>query len=221
MRSTKKQKMKLLEIKEEAKYCKVCFKKIKRNSLYSITNKDIFVCTDCLERLKPHFRSFKIANIPGMSIFDYDESIQSFLFQLKGCYDYELSIIFLERYRKELWLMYHDFVLIPAPSAKEDDEKRQFNHVLEIFNKLGIQIQQIIYKTEKYKQSDHSANERRNVSKVLKIDENACIKNKKVLLVDDVFTTGSTLKAMVNLVKPLKPKKIKILVMSKTRFKEQ
>ena len=40
---------------------------------------------------------------------------------------------------------------------------------------------------------------------------------KKVLIVDDVFTTGSTVNAMIDLIKPKNPKKIKILVMSKTR----
>ena len=202
-------------------YCKICFNKIKPNDIYSIINKDIFVCSECFERLKPHFGKFELDNVHGIAIFDYDENIQSFLYQLKGCHDFELSTIFLERYKKELRLMYNDYVLIPAPSSKEDDEEREFNHVIEIFNKTGLYILPCIRKTIKYKQSDHSAKDRQNIEKILEIEEKARIKNKKILLVDDVLTTGSTLKAMIRLVRKFEPKKIKILVMSKTRFKQQ
>ena len=43
--------------------------------------------------------------------------------------------------------------------------------------------------------------------------------NKKVLIVDDVCTTGSTIKAMIKLLNSKKPKQIKVLVLSHTKEK--
>lgn len=38
------------------------------------------------------------------------------------------------------------------------------------------------------------------------------------MIVDDVITTGTTILSAINLINELKPKKIKILTMSKTEF---
>ena len=40
----------------------------------------------------------------------------------------------------------------------------------------------------------------------------------KILIVDDVITTGATLRASINLIKSLKPKTIEILTMAKREF---
>ena len=51
------------------------------------------------------------------------------------------------------------------------------------------------------------------------IDKRFLKKGEKVLIVDDVMTTGSTLKAMVSLIQKGHPKCIKLLVMSKRELK--
>lgn len=112
------------------------------------------------------------------------------------------------------------YVLIPAPSSKADDEKREFNHVVEIYKCLKLPILQIIHKKMTYKQSDHSFKERAKIADVLEIDKNVSLYGKKILIVDDVFTSGSTVKAMIDLVKTKRPKAIKVLVLSKTQHEE-
>ena len=42
---------------------------------------------------------------------------------------------------------------------------------------------------------------------------------KKVLVVDDVFTTGSSVRAVIDLIKQGKPKKIAVLVVAKNAEK--
>ena len=41
------------------------------------------------------------------------------------------------------------------------------------------------------------------------------------LLVDDIYTTGNTMEAMIELIRPYKPRKIKVLVMAKTKFHQE
>ena len=47
------------------------------------------------------------------------------------------------------------------------------------------------------------------------------VKNKKVLLVDDIHTTGSTIQACIDLIQPGHPKDIKVLVVAKTKDDKQ
>ena len=141
------------------------------------------------------------------------------LFQFKGCFDYELAPLFLERVKFLLRIKYQNYVLVPAPSTDEANKKRGFNHVVEIFKSLKLKMLPIIHKTKSHKQSDHTAKGRRDITHVLSIDKNVNLKDKKILLVDDIMTTGSTLFSCVELLKKLHPKKIEILVIAKTKKK--
>lgn len=201
-------------------YCKICFNKIAENDIYYFFNKDFCLCKNCMDNLKPKFKNFRIEDCFGLSIFEYDENIKDLLFKLKGCFDIEMATVFLERYKKEFGWLYGNYICIPAPSSEEDDRRRQFNHVIEIFKEMGIPILPCIKKITKHKQSDQSFEQRKEILKYLKIDGKPPIKNKKILIIDDVLTTGSTIKAMISLIKPFKPKKIKVLVMSRTIYKD-
>lgn len=174
------------------------------------------ICHRCFLKFKPKLTKFYIGNILGYYIYNYDEQIQNVLYQFKGCFDYELSGVFLDYFRHYLHLKYLGYVLVPAPSSKEADEERGFNHVIEMFKCLKLPINPCIHKTTNIKQSDLSAKEREQIKDYLVIDD-VDFSNKKVLIVDDVFTTGSTIRAMINLVESKKPKRIKVLVMSKTK----
>lgn len=178
-------------------------------------------CPTCLHELRPKFTSFKVDGYKALAVYDYNDRIKSLLYQFKGCFDYELSDIFIYKYRKELRLLYDGYVMVPIPSYKEDDEIRQFNHVNEMFKYINLPMRHLLIKTEKVKQADLSSEERQNINRYLALSDNESLKNKKVLIVDDVFTTGSTVRAAINLLKTLGPKKIEILVMSKSIFIEQ
>ena len=205
-----------MKLEKITRVCKLCFKDIKENNLTYLINPNFSLCSSCYERLRPKFTSFMIGKYKGIAIYEYDEDIRAMLYQLKGCYDYELRHIFLERYVIENRLIYHNYYVIPIPSYIKDDETRGFNHVEEIFSSLKLKVLKIIEKTDHFKQADHNKEQRAEISKHLKIIGNPDLTNKKVLLVDDVYSTGSTMKAAISLVEKLHPKKIRILVMSKT-----
>ena len=85
-----------------------------------------------------------------------------------------------------------------------------------MFKPLKLPIVRAIIKTKPFKQSDQTLEKRKNIENILELKEPKGIKGEKILLVDDVYTTGSTLKKCVKLLQTLNPKKIEILVMSKT-----
>lgn len=205
--------MKLLP---QTKICKVCFKEIKHFSLNSLIKPNYSLCDECYEKLFPKWQKFKISNIDCYSIYEYVDDLKSLIYQYKGCFDVELKEIFLDRYNYEIRAFFHGYTVIPAPSNEKDDQIREFNHVEEAFKCLNLPMIKAIYKSEEFKQSDKNSKERSEVYKYLKLKNDINLKGKKLLLVDDICTTGSTLKACISLLKSQKPKVIKVLVLCKT-----
>jgi len=121
----------------------------------------------------------------------------------------------LEYFRTLLNYKFNGYTMIPAPSFKDSDEERGFNHVVEIFKMLRLKMLTCIHKTKPIKQADLTTKEREKIGDVLTIDD-IDLSRKKILLVDDVFTTGSTIKSMIKLCKEKGAKKVKALLMSKT-----
>lgn len=199
--------------------CKICFKKLEIADFYEVFNGDSYVCKLCLQKLVPKFIKFEVEAIDGLAIYEYDDNIKAILYQLKGCYDIELAPVFFNRMKKELHLMYRGYTMIPAPSYYKDDERREFKHVEEIFKCINLPIIYAVEKISYFKQAEHTRKERGHIWQHLRLVKPEAITGKKILIVDDVSTTGATLKALVRLVKSAKPKRIKILVMSKRVIK--
>ena len=200
--------------------CLICFKKVNITDFCRLFNAEIPICQACQTEMEPKFINFSVDGHKATSIYDYNPFIRKLIYQYKGCYDYELHKVFLDRYAKEIKLRYFDYVVIPIPSYKNEDEERGFNHVVETFKSLGINMLNIIEKTEKHKQAVSTFNQRKEVYKFLELNSHPDLSKKKVLIVDDVYTTGSTMKAAIHLVEKLNPKKIDVLVVAKTRGKQ-
>ncbi len=197
-------------------FCKFCFKPLNQNSFTYLFRDDIHLCNKCYRAFNPWFKHFKTDDVPGYILYEYSETFASMLFQFKGCFDIELAPLFLERVLLRLKLLYPGYVLVPAPSTKESDEKRGFNHVQEIFKYLKKPIVPCIVKTKEVKQSSQGS-KRKEIARYFDIVKGERLSGKKVLIVDDVRTSGSTLKAMIKLIRKHNPRKIKILVLSATK----
>lgn len=207
--------------KKQTIACRACFNEIKIDSFHSLFNLKTYVCSKCLKEMNPYFKNFKVDGINALALYRYHNLIKEKIYLLKGCNDIELAPIFLTPYKFELETKYRGFIMIPAPSFEEDNIKRGFNHVEEIFKNLNLKVVKAISKIDKVKQSDLNFSERRKIKNHYKIDENIDLKNKKILIVDDICTTGSTLKSMISLIKIKEPKKIEILVIAKRDFSQK
>ena len=207
--------MQFLQSETRTDICKICFKPIEQTTFHSLIFKNPTICHDCLLKFGPVLRTFRIDGVECFHIYFYNEKVQEILYQFKGCNDYELRNTFLEYYLTCLNYKFKNYEIIPAPSSVKSDKERGFNHVEEIFRNLNLKMNKCIHKTKQVKQADLTTKERKKIGQYLTVD-NVDLKHKKVLLVDDVYTTGSTIKSMIKLVKERGAKKIKVLLMSKT-----
>ena len=182
---------------------------------------DLPLCDKCLSELNPYFKHFEIEGIKALAIYRYEDKIKKLIFQFKGCKDYELKDTFIAPYKVELLMRFHNYSLVPLPSSQESDLERGFNHVEEIFKALNLPMLKVLYKKVKHKQSDGHFKDRVNVDKVIGIKDGECLRNRKILIVDDVCTTGSSIRCAIKLVKEYEPKDIKILVVSKRDFTDE
>ena len=202
------------------KYCKICFKEIKIDDICHILDKDICLCSKCLNEFNPKFIRFKVDGYKAISIYEYTPFIKNLVYTYKGCFDYELNEVFLNPFFKEIKFRYKGYKIIPAPSYFKDDEKRGFNHVVEVFKNLGLEILPIVVKTARHKQAENNSKNRKDVRKFLALKSHVSLEKEKVLIVDDIYTTGATMKSVINLVEKLNPKEIRVLVLAKTRDKD-
>lgn len=157
-----------------------------------------------------------IGKYRATALYYYDSTIRTYLYQFKGCFDYELYPVFLNFIADYYHIHYHGYVIIPVPSYSGDDEIRGFNHVEWIFSLLKIKMMKVLIKTEHHKQANVSIKERKDIVKYMKVKDNIDLTGQKVLVVDDVYTTGNTMKTCIKLIEDLHPKKIEVLVLSMT-----
>ena len=203
------------------RFCKICHRKIEQNSLYELIFTAKSICLRCFYNLKPNYVHFKDHGTKVLVLYPYEQNFQSLLFQYKGCGDIELSGTFLERVSPLLKLRYRGYVLVPAPSHVSHVEKRGFDHVPLIFQGLGKGVVPLLEKTADRKQSSQNKTERTKIAAYLKLNRRADLRGKKLLFVDDVYTTGSTLRACVKLLWALHPKTVEALVLARVPKKEK
>lgn len=155
------------------------------------------------------------------SIYDYDDYIQTNLNLLKRCYDYEIRRLFLHPFENELSLYFKGYTLVAVPSFIEDDKKRGFNHVEAIFSSLSLKFVNVLEKIQNTKFRDHETTKAEDTKYVLQVNNVSKLEGKNVLLVDDVYVTGTTIKTCIDLIKQCDPKTIKVLVIAKSKDAKQ
>ncbi len=193
--------------------CLVCFSEIHYNGILSFILKPK-ICHKCFLKLnrKPkvkHIDDFKV-----YSLFPYEKDVVSLIYQLKGCYDYALAPVFLSYDWFILKIIFHNYIIVPVPSYLEKDKERRFNHVEAIFSLLGLPIEKILYKEKDYKQSSLNKENRKKAVMNIKLKCKKDLSSKRFLLVDDIVTTGYTLKRCMSLLETLNPKNIKVVTIA-------
>ena len=158
------------------------------------------LCDECRRSLKTRKRTIKLQNLKITSFHLYDETMSDCLIQYKECMDEALKDIFLFEVKDWIHFHYRNCVFLCAPSSSSALERRGFQHVAQMFSSCGIEIIDCFRKKEEFSQKRASMTQRSSIKELLEVDVNQIPKNKRLILIDDTVTTGSTLLALQKLV---------------------
>ncbi len=112
--------------------------------------------------------------------------------------------------------------IIPVPISKKRMKERGYNQSLLIARKLSEDVKislqaNCLLKTRNIIEQSKLNKEQRkdNIQNVYELQNGEILNNKKILLIDDIYTTGSTANECAKILQQAKPEKIDVLVVAK------
>ncbi len=203
-----------------------------------ITGEQCIICSRPFSKLDPKFRKKDLCNdcynweqnpewqgllTQNISIFHYNDFLKELLAQFKFRGDHELVKIFAEPIQtkfKQTFDQKNSPILIPVPLSSERQYERGFNQALSLANLIEKQpIEEILERSHTEKQSKKKRSERLLADSPfhLKPDTNPKhYKNKNLLIIDDIYTTGTTLRQIAKVLQSLSPNSIKSLTLARS-----
>lgn len=158
-------------------------------------------------------------------MFKYEGMIRSIILQYKfqdKSYLYKTIVNFLLKNEKLFEIIKTYDTIVPVPISKKRKKTRGYNQsyliAREIADKAGIKINnKCLFKTKNIiEQSKLNKEERtNNIKGVYELKNSYGLENKKILLIDDIYTTGSTVNECCRILKEAKLKEIDVLVIAK------
>lgn len=171
----------------KTKRCRICGKPVEDSEVY---------CDDC-QKIRHHYQE-------GMGVFLYDDVMRETMSYLKYKHRKEygrvLGELVYEEAREKI-RFWNPQAIVPVPMHKSKMEKRGYNQAEEIARPIaelsGVPLRtDLLFRREKTAaMKDLSAMERReNMKNAFATADDIAIP-KRILLVDDIYTTGATMDA--------------------------
>lgn len=176
------------------------------------------LCGNCLTALEVANKVVRCNGYRMYILYVYNTFIESMLFQYKEGRDIALAPVFFHMIVYQLQIRFRNYVIVLMPSSKEKTLERGFHSLYEMVCYCKLPIIDPFYKIENRKQSLQSFENRKKISQVIKLKPDYILPNKKLLLLDDVCTSGSTIAHAYHLLKHHKCKIDAFVLSAHPRF---
>ena len=189
-----------------------------------------YVCKSCMEKLKlektymPQIIDYK--GIKHCYIFKYEGIIRQKILQYKfkdNPYLYKMFSEFFTKNEKVCRFLKNYDIIISVPMTKKKIAQRGYNQAELIAKRIAINSPNLTYlknilvkQKETSTQSSLSKKERfNNVKNVYKVQNMQKIKEKNIILFDDIYTTGATCKECTKTIMEAGAKTVDLLTIAK------
>lgn len=191
-----------------------------------------FLCNKCQRQLEAQSK-FKIEKISNgnyyfeehLYIFEYQGMIRKVILNYKfneKSYLYKTIVNFLLKNKKFFQNLKSYDTIIPVPISKVRKKERGYNQseliAEEIAKCLSMEYNnQSLFKVKNIiEQSKLNREERqKNIQGVYELRNQEMLQGKKILLIDDIYTTGSTVNECSKILRKAQPQKIGVLTLAK------
>jgi competence protein ComFC len=180
----------------------VCFHDVSEGlTLDDLLKPEDRMCGKCRKQLVELNASYPVLGISVHALYLYTPFFENLIFQFKEANDLPLAPIFLEPYRTMLRRRLKNAVVVAVPSSPKRSAQRGYVPIEVLFRAIGIPVVHPFEKDE-VKQSQRSAQRRTQIARHIRLRDVDMIRGKRVIVVDDVCTTGHSVKACVDLLTP-------------------
>ena len=180
-------------MKEE--WCRLCMEEItNQQSLFEFLRQDSLLCGACRHELAVLNKTVKLNGIKLHIAYVYNDFLENMIFQYKEGLD--------------------------TASSEEKTIERGFHPVKDMLHACRLKTIEPFYKTCNHKQSLQSFENRSNISQVIKMKPNIVLPKTRLLLVDDVVTSGNTLLCAYDLLQKHRYKIEALALCANPRFVE-
>lgn len=173
------------------------------------SKESVKMCSKCFDELEflPVGVNRKFFNTEIYCAGVYDKNLQKMIRGLKYHGQRDLAYYqakFMWQYWQKLDFLEDDFQIVPVPIYEKRKKQRKYNHMelvaIEFSKMSGYEVNFDLIKRIKDTKPQYKLNKAQrmlNLSNAFEVNLKNLLPDKKVLLIDDICTTGSTFEEMV------------------------
>ncbi|WP_368668740.1 ComF family protein [Sporosarcina sp. 6E9] len=179
---------------------------------------EMVVCLECFSRFKRSNQKFEDTLLKNITaLYEYNDAMRDYLHQYKFLQDIALANVFKNELRD---VVKSKVNIIPIPMHPKRKVARTFSHVEELLKCARISYSDVLEKKDDETMGEKSKKERLAISPLFNLKSNAIIEYEPYLIIDDIYTTGTTLRHAAALLIEAGAKEVEAVTLIRARLND-